>query len=116
LFGNATFFCSRVYGIREEWPAKTANYTNNLAKFVDQCNKSWRNRLKKIGQIPELKTLQRNRWPNRANKVMKELIDCMKNVSTQPVEKCETPHRCLSAITTIKESEWIIPQSTWVVL
>ncbi|EJW72240.1 hypothetical protein WUBG_16858, partial [Wuchereria bancrofti] len=49
------------------WSSNTTVKTNALARFIDPCNKSWKNRLKMIKQIPKAKILHRNKWPQRGS-------------------------------------------------
>ncbi|KAM3724472.1 Glycosyltransferase family 92 protein [Dirofilaria immitis] len=98
------------------WSSNTTVKTNALARFIDPCNKSWKNRLKMIDQIPEAKILHGNEWPQRGSQVMNELEACREQLYSIRNDTCHSPYRCMSKITSVTTNEWIIAQQTWTVL
>ncbi|VDK66435.1 unnamed protein product [Onchocerca ochengi] len=80
------------------WSSNTTVKTNALARFIDPCNKSWKNRLKIIRQV------------------MKELEACREQLNSIQNDTCHSPYRCMSKITSVPSNEWVIAQQTWTVL
>uniref|UniRef100_A0A915PJD8 Glycosyltransferase family 92 protein n=1 Tax=Setaria digitata TaxID=48799 RepID=A0A915PJD8_9BILA len=98
------------------WSSNTSIKTNALARFIDPCNKSWKNRLKVIKQFPEAKILYGNEWPQRGSQVMQELEACREQLNSIQNSTCHSPYRCMSKITSVTTNEWVIAQQTWTVL
>lgn len=98
------------------WSSNKTVKTNALTRFIDPCNKSWKNRLKMIKEIPEAKILHGNKWPQRGSQVMEELEACREQLHSIRNDTCPSPYRCMSKITSVKTNEWIIAQQSWTVL
>ncbi|VBB32270.1 unnamed protein product [Acanthocheilonema viteae] len=98
------------------WSSNTTVRTNALSRFIDPCNKSWKNRLKVIKQIPEAKILHGSEWPQRGSQVMEELEACREQLEFIQNDTCQSPYRCTSKISSVTTNEWVIARQTWTIL
>lgn len=60
---------SRRVGTDNFRSTNSTTNTNELGQFIQQCNKSWKNRLKTIAQCPNTEILRGSKWPNRGVQV-----------------------------------------------
>ncbi|VDN01163.1 unnamed protein product [Thelazia callipaeda] len=96
--------------------SKSVMKTNALARFVNPCNKSWKNRLQTIQQLPDVKILHGNTWPQRGVQVMKELENCRVQLQSVQNCSCNSIYLCSSKITSVDTDEWVLGKQAWTTL